>query len=586
MSCSTSYFYDDSLRFTFAQAKLYDLPLQLSTPKPEVPEVSLMFDSDDSLIWQVSRPRSLKEKEQSFESYAKQDKMQFSSQSRMAISAQTPVTEDVINATEKKDYNINSILRRPQVASVPCAPFPRGEKQMTEDVTSETRATERKFQDLQMNKPCDVIAPPFTHTGSTGHVNERQYNPKVYSPAQEVVTNKASTDDDSHGMRQKDSPLTNYVISGAQQHPARTENFISPQARPVCDVSPHIFNSRPATPPVMKRVMFSQDNISNSPVETESDNANKTNAFHVDSCLPQSQNKKENIHPSFPADQQLRIPMDSRACFSENVSNHYYSPTSISHPAQASQFNHTLQDKRYNSLVKQGVYPEPYSYSPHSFNGRLYSPPDPMVYRLIEDQSQQILKLTKTIERIVEKQQEDKSPKDVSLRELANSKVMHSMEGDEDQANLHKDISTQTLATSMPEKRCVGVNTDLSWPDLIASIRDCNTCEVRDHWGFNSVERTKATKEIKSNDMNRNSPRENVDPEKCQSKQKLSLDRRNSAFQGIMSESPRQEGTSMTEEDVMLAAQEEQPRSHPSLPIGMPQYYDNRVPEKLAGHLR
>ncbi|XP_071533876.1 uncharacterized protein [Panulirus ornatus] len=527
-----------------------------------------MFDSDDSLIWQVSRSRNIKEKGQSSENFAKQGKIQFTKQ--------MPSTEGLINASRKNDYDTN-FPRKPQVTSGHCAPFSRIENKMSEDITSETGAAEQRFQDSQMHKPCDVAALSHTHTPITGHMSERLYNPKVYSPTHEVVTKETSP----NAVKQN-SPLTNDINSSTQQHSTLKEN-ISPQARPVWNVvSPHVFNNRPATPPVIKKVKFSKDNFSSYAVETELDHAKKPNVFLRDSSLPQNQSNKETVDPSFPDDRQLQVPMNNRVCTSENVNNRYYSPTSISLPAQAYHSNHILPDRRYNSHVKQGsVYPEPFGFSPQSLNDRFYSPPDPMVYRLIEDQNQQILKLTNTIERILEKQQEDNSPKDTGSREISNSKALHSKERGGDQDNLYKDISTQTQVTSMPEKRCVGVNTDISWNDLIASIRDCN---AYDHRGFNSVERPRVTKELNLSDTNRDSAGENVDPDRYQSKQVLSLHR--SPVQGPISESTEQEGASLTREIVTAATQEDQPRSHPSLPIGMSEYHDKRLLGELPGHLR
>ncbi|KAK3851331.1 hypothetical protein Pcinc_042012 [Petrolisthes cinctipes] len=102
---------------------------------------------------------------------------------------------------------------------------------------------------------------------------------------------------------------------------------------------------------------------------------------------------------------------------------------------------------------------------------------DHFMYQLIEDNNHQIKTLSKTIEMLMERQREGDVATTTPEREQTH-KVLYArstLGGNNNNNNnkgVQKDVSAQTVPSELLETRSIGVNTDISWSELVASIRN------------------------------------------------------------------------------------------------------------------
>ncbi|XP_045581689.2 SCL-interrupting locus protein homolog [Procambarus clarkii] len=536
--------------------------LELSTHKPVVPEVSLMFDSDDSLIWQASKRGIQNGKESPFGNHLRQDKGQFSNQN-ISTNVKSPPMFDVVDA-RRKNNNTNSSPKNLQIKSVH---FESSSTYAQSNVMANV-ASERMLKNSQAYHPKCVSTPPHNSLSITSSVNEKPYNPKVYSPAQKIPTNIVLYDLGSHVLKQKDSPLTGNSTSVEQIHTASVADTLRP-SQPQLDqnVNQYIFRSGSVIPPLITNVPV-QEKFSY-PVITELSMTKKN------SNVLQNTNNRENINPSHAAVYQSRLSTNSQGQAQEkmrNVHQDHFSQISTSLPLQTAQTNHVFQDKRYSVPINEGwAHAGSPNCSPHSVGHMFYSPTDPMVYRLIEDQSQQILKLTKALENVMEKQHGIESLRDARTNEVPNNKGLYVNKTNSTQESSHKEISTQTSASVILETRSVGVNTDLSWSELVDSIRNSDACVSPSETGPDYSRRPKCSKAVQSNNASRNRSKENRDASKHQSRQKINSAGINSVLLNNGSESSEPGDDSSDDGD---------PSSRQAVPVNVSKYHTRSVSEE------
>lgn len=176
-------------------------------------------------------------------------------------------------------------------------------------------------------------------------------------------------------------------------------------------------------------------------------------------AYPQAPNTGLNDAPTDPSSPYLPQPRPEDYLTTCNKANWSSSvPTSLQTPPTN---QYILQGPEYLGPA-WGHHPE-HHYSPSLPTAKLpHSSADPVVYGLIEDQKQQILRLTKDLQKIMEKQaKEEEEEENRSPRGARRGRTPPKAD--------QSDATTQTQ--EKPAMKSVGINTDISWPDLLASLR-------------------------------------------------------------------------------------------------------------------
>ncbi|KAK8750119.1 hypothetical protein OTU49_015245 [Cherax quadricarinatus] len=455
--------------------------LELSTPKPVVPEVSLMFDSDDSLIWQGSRHSLPNERATAFGNQLSQDKDQICTQ--IVGNSKSSSIQDVGKVLGKNTYS-NSSPRISQVRNVHFESSPRYISSQVKDSVA-GGILPRRLNDSQENLSKYVGTSPLISPSINTATNERPYNPQVYSPAHKIAARNDLYDFGTDGLKKHVSPMTKNKMPVVQNYATCTEKILTHPHSSQNDVNPYIFKNGSALKPLINQVLPAIKNTTH-PIETETNISIKNSDFSNNSPLLQN---KENVSSQVNEERM------------NSVHRNYFSPLSTSLPLQALQTNQNFQGQRSLPINQECVHPEPPSYYPLA-GGRLYSPTDPMVYHLIEDQNLQILKLTKTLDYIMRKQQEIESPKDVATGEVVKDKIIYAKRSSLNRECLQREISTQTSDSTIPETKSVGVNTDLTWMDFVDSDRQCDT--VANHLGSSYGRRPRCDQEKEESLTERN----------------------------------------------------------------------------------
>ncbi|KAK3855296.1 hypothetical protein Pcinc_038290 [Petrolisthes cinctipes] len=115
---------------------------------------------------------------------------------------------------------------------------------------------------------------------------------------------------------------------------------------------------------------------------------------------------------------------------------------------------------------------------------------DHFMYQLIEDNNHQIKTLSKTIEMLMERQREGDVATTTPEREqthkvlYARSTLGGNNNNNNNNKGVQKDVSAQTVPSELLETRSIGVNTDISWSELVASIRNDDNNSTAQHKGI------------------------------------------------------------------------------------------------------
>ncbi|XP_050692430.1 uncharacterized protein LOC126983623 [Eriocheir sinensis] len=187
---------------------------------------------------------------------------------------------------------------------------------------------------------------------------------------------------------------------------------------------------------------------------------------------PVSTNTRTATYPQAPSTGLNDAPTDYSSPYLPQPRPENY-PTTYNNANWSSPVPASLQTPPTNQYIPQG--PEymgaawghhlEHHYSPSLPTARLpHSSADPVVYGLIDDQKQQILKLTKDLQKIMEKQAKEEEEEEEEDRMPRGTR-----RGRSSQKLDRSNATTQTQ--EKPAMISVGINTDISWPDLLASLR-------------------------------------------------------------------------------------------------------------------
>ncbi|XP_064082576.1 uncharacterized protein LOC135198683 [Macrobrachium nipponense] len=200
-------------------------------------------------------------------------------------------------------------------------------------------------------------------------------------------------------------------------------------------------------------------------------------------------------------------------------------------------------------------YTQPYcppSYQPSSV-GKDVKPIDSNVYQLIEDQNRHIIKLYETLETFLKKKGSDdakdnNSKKDGSVHQKRNDQACNCS---------YRHVSTQTVTSNNANLQSVGTNTDISWPDLLSTIKQ-------------NEQPSSDTGAIRLPAMQK----ENNEEDSPAVKERFLNGRHRRVSDLKKTGSERKEISFTMREVVMASIQEYQPSPEPSLHINMEDYKD------------
>ncbi|KAK8378553.1 hypothetical protein O3P69_011212 [Scylla paramamosain] len=473
--------------------------LEVSTPKHAVSEVSLMCDSHSSFTWQAlqQNPGSSNTSSQP-KSNTKMVRITSGGQEVTQGTTRWPQPQP----TQEFLCNI------PRVA--PSQPVVKGKGHSRSIVTPRSMPSHRVILEERENKGLqNTASPPYSN-----HPIQlaREYNPQLYSPVTHCTAN--STTEAQEEPLQTDSSVGKLLIPSKERfspastlsHPLRMHQeplLIVPPARIVrhdlvsaCtnivpSVTENVQQNRPADITISPHILPHSSDMKDSaegdssnnmlhtfPSSTSTSTA-QTNTFtspyppvslniipRTTTTVPLTPltNTHKNailINESLPHFQQTRPPSHYQGlCGNKDWS----SPASSSVPVPSTS-PYITQGPEYPQ-GQPGGHPDNH-YSPVLPAVRLpYSPADPVVYRLIEDQKQQILKLTLDLQKIMERQaKQEKEEGKGTLTTNCQGRMMQK------QNVLHQDAATQTEDTQQLAVQTVAVNTDISWPELIGSVK-------------------------------------------------------------------------------------------------------------------
>ncbi|XP_064082883.1 uncharacterized protein LOC135198843 [Macrobrachium nipponense] len=362
--------------------------LQVELHKPEVPEVSLMFDTDDSLVWQ--RPGLKKNKNGCYNSP---------------------------NLQQENAKSFHHYLNSSSAKGTP--PFGHISGLSGEENSPNLVKGTDKFP--SGNRSNSNIAEHFPKSQTSSDnmwgsaIPKKQYNPMLYSP--------------SHRMLEKNP-------TEAQSNLVKYTNLPAAKSENICK-SPLVSNN-----------------------------------IHVEADGEAIYNKtvsgvKKGVHFG-------NIVTSS----SEPVTRLEFIPelTSVSHRESYNNVGppHGSQGKELATNTLAGgyghqSYTQPYCRPPYqpSSVGKDVKPMDSNVYQLIEDQNRHIIKLYETLETFLKKKGSDdakdnNSKKDGSVHQKRNDQACNCS---------YRHVSTQTVTSNNANLQSVGTNTDISWPDLLSTIK-------------------------------------------------------------------------------------------------------------------
>ena len=337
------------------------------------------------------------------------------------------------------------------------------------------------------------------HTASSSHSSQpihpaKEYNPQMYSPV--TQRNAKVTSEDQDGP-QSDSLLGNQVISSRQRFsPAATvphtvevpQGLLPTVPLVVRDVQQERSVESNGTPP--PHILPHSSNLQHSNGGDGSSSSSRlrphilppgTSTPHTNTYRPPYSPVSltattrtitlpppplTTSHSAFLASQSLPHFQQPQPPIHNQGYNHHpglygnrnwCSPASSSLPASSTS-PYITQRPQYPVGEAWG-HPEDH-YSPVVPAARLPpSPADPVVYGLIEDQKQQILKLTLDLQKIMERQAKEEEDRGTPVTTNHQTRTIE-----------RQDVTTQTQGPGQPAVQSIGVNTDISWPHLLASL--------------------------------------------------------------------------------------------------------------------
>ncbi|XP_068206963.1 SCL-interrupting locus protein-like [Palaemon carinicauda] len=497
--------------------------LQVEHHKPEVPEVSLMFDTDDSLIWQ--RP--------GFKKNGNGRNSSPNLQKETAKSSHHPMN----NPSSKGTPPIGQISGLSEKENSPN--LFRGFENSSRENRSVGNTVEQspKFQDS------------FENVLSTARP-KKQYNPMHYSPSSRILE-KNNSDSEARNNLVKHTNLPALNSDNVRKSPLIGNDFsVGADGVPIYSK---------CVSGVNKAVRFDKEAMSSPEPVTRLEfiptltSSNQRESYNVLGFPNASQselaasNTRPAIRPNIRFANALQEPYKS--------SLHCYKDSQFANVPKTIGQTNTLAVGDVHQSYSQPYCAPPYQPPPVTRN------PEPInlnVYQLLEDQNRQIMKLYETLETFLKKGSE--GSKDSVNGEMENTKkdspVSQKIPVQASNCS-YRDASTQTIPSNNANLQSVGTNTDISWPDLLSAVKN---------------------RELPSS--HHASPRLNaaqrqINDEELQAAKECFQNSRHQRVSELRKSGSERKEISFTMREVVMASiQEYQPSPEPSLHINMEDYKD------------
>ncbi|XP_063586220.1 SCL-interrupting locus protein homolog [Penaeus indicus] len=516
---------------------------QYNAPRPVVPEVSLMFDSEDSLIWQQPKsnlPASLQQKKD----------VPFSKVGSTVANQRVPVISAVNNPG--KEAFVAAPLREIQGSQSTTHFKHKGDENYVRPKLPLQSKTEGQFQREPSGSP--VLKNPV--------ISDKHYNPLIYSPSQKNGVNKEVGHSSSPPVREISPLITRNTVPVTR---VQTQNTVSsPSYEDSVMLSKNSWPSQVTT----KSVHFYENPVMS---DEETPLHSKRMEQHQ-RCLQTYGYEKENVKPYSPAISEGKTTEPSN--FAQSYRKGLNTPPS-------SQYNSTLISQGGPSSHRPLSEHEITHQSDH-ISGQSNAWCDPNVYRLIEKQNEHIFRLQSSLEKLLEKQEQNEAQRNKEVRDLLREIVMATSANQQvNQKQILKDTCSQTEPDKC-ESKSVGTNTEISWTDLIASVLPSENAVERGPKQDAKFEPREAVKLLQTG--NKNIERQ-ADIIRDNYKQN-SLNRRDSSSRQATNWTVHKEMSLTMQEVVMKTIEEDPPSPDPSVHISMTEYHDGSRHEEARSGMR
>nr|XP_027213079.1 SCL-interrupting locus protein homolog isoform X2 [Penaeus vannamei] len=521
--------------------------LPYNVPRPVVPEVSLMFDSEDSLIWQQpksSLPASLQQKKD----------VPFTKAGSTVANQRIPVIS-AVNNPGKQAF----------------AAGPPRDIQGSQSTTHFKNRTEENHPRPKL--PLQSKAEGQFHREASGSpvlknpiISEKHYNPLIYSPSQKNGVNKEVGHSSSPPVREISPLITRNTVPVTRVLTPQTQNTVS---SPSYEDSAMLSKSSWPSQVTTKSVHFYKNPV----MSDEETPLHLKRMEQHQRCLQMYGYEKENVKPYSPPISEGKTTEPSN--FAQSYGKGLNMPPSLQHSSRliphGGQSSH--RPFREDEVTHQ---------SDH-VSSRVSNQCDPSVYQLIEKQNEHIFRLQTSLEKLLEKQEHNEAQRNKESRELLREIVMATSANQQEK---HKQIFKDTSSQTEPDKcetKSIGINTEISWADLIASVTPSENAVERGTEQGARFESREAGKVYQTN--NRNSGERQADIIRDNYKAK-SLNRRDSSSRQATNWTVHKEMSLTMQEVVMKTIEEDPPSPDPSVHISMTEYHDGSRHEEAHSGMR
>ncbi|XP_042878859.1 SCL-interrupting locus protein homolog isoform X2 [Penaeus japonicus] len=506
-----------------------------NVPRPVVPEVSLMFDSEDSLIWQQPKSGLPQKKD-----------VPFTKGGSAAVNPRVPVVSGKQAFVSVSQREIQGFQSTTQFRNRPEEDFTRAKLPLQS-------RTEGQFQRDASGSP--VLKTPV--------ISEKHYNPLIYSPSQKN-TSKEMGYSSTPPSREFSPLVTGNTVAISKVLTPQTQNTVSsPSYEGSANLSKNSWPSQVTT----KSVHFYK-----SPVMSDEETALHSKRMEQHQRSLQTYGReKENVKPYSPPVSEPRRTEPNN--FAPTYRKDFNTPTSAQYSSRlVTQGGGQSSNRELNEheAVRQ---------SDH-VSGRASNQCDPNVYRLIEKQNEHIFRLQSSLEKLLEKQEHSEALRIKESRELLREIVMATSANQKvNQRQIFKDTCSQTEPIK-PETHSVGTNTEISWSDLIASAMPSENAVEKD---LGQDARFEPREAVKFQTNNRKLGEKQAEVLRNNYKAKA-INRRDSSSRQAANWTVHKEMSLTMQEVVMKTIEEDPPSPDPSMHISMTEYHDgSRHEEDLSG---
>lgn len=501
-----------------------------------------MFDSEDSLIWQQPKsnlPASLQQKRDA----------PFTKVGSTVANQRVPVIPAVNNPGKQ------AAPSREIQGSQSTTHFKnRADENYVRPKLPLQSKTEGQFQRESSGSP--VLKNPM--------MSDKHYNPLIYSPSQKNGVNKEVGHSSSPPVREISPLITRNTVPVTRVLTPQTQNTVSSSSH-----EDSVMLSKNSWP---SQVTTKSVHFYKNPVMSDEETPLYTKRMEQHQrCLQTYGYEKENVKPYSPAISEGKTTEPSN--FAQSYRKDLNTPPSV-------QYNSTLISQGSQSSHR------PLSEVTHQsdrISGQSSNHCNPNVYHLIEKQNEHIFRLQSSLEKLLEKQEHNEAQRNKESRELLREIVMAtSAKQQVNQKQIFKDTCSQTELDRC-ETKSIGINTEISWADLIASVMPSENAVERgpeQDAKFESREAVKflQTSNKKSGERQADNIRDNYQPNL--------LKRRDSSSRQATNWTVHKEMSLTMQEVVMKTIEEDPPSPDPSVHISMTEYHDGSRHEEADCGMR